>query len=312
MKIINVPSATRSSDVSVGSWRRAEVRPCECPAENRMPNETPSAAISRITPMKNPNGPRRLTSSLALLLLLCFQMPGVHAGLVVVHSGNLLLNPSASSSSISPWMPIGNGTWAIQTGADGFLNSCDGSRWFLNHRIITKAPCNGCSSSGASSMAQTVNLSNYATVIQNNSPRLVYGGDAFAAVTITPACTTQFCHAGAFEANFTVEFLNSANVVLVTDSSGPIFHSGVSCGLPYPALKKCAFRRTVNVIPPGTTSLRFIAKMTDSASLCDFYTTTFKFSNGFDNLGAEIIYSSNDSSSGNPNRVKKPTPTPPR
>jgi hypothetical protein len=161
-------------------------------------------------------------------------------------------------------------------------------------------------------MAQTVNLSNYATVIQNNSPRLVYGGDAFAAVTITPACTTQFCHAGAFEANFIVEFLNSANVVLGSDSSGPIFHSVVSCGFPYPTLKKCAFRRTVNVIPPGTTSLRFITKMTDSASLCDFNQTTFKFTNGFDNLGAELIYSSNDSSTGNPNRVKKPTPTPRR
>ena len=262
--------------------------------------------------MKKLNNPRCLIASLALLVLVCFQMPAVHANFVVVHSGNLLLNPAASSGSISPWVSIGSGTWAVQNGADGFLNSCDGSRWFLNHRIITKAPCNGCSSSGVSSMAQTVNLSNYATIIQNNSPRLVYGGDAFAAVIITPVCTTQFCHAGAFEANFTVEFLNSSNAVVGSDSSGPIFHTVVSCGFPYPVTKKCALRRTVNVIQPGNTSLRFIVKMTDSASLCDYNTTTFKFSNGFDNLGAELIYSSNDSSSGNPNRVKAPTPTPRR
>ena len=242
----------------------------------------------------------------------------MHANFVVVNSGNLLQNPGGSSSSISPW--VTTGSWAVQIGAIAVstwnantLNSCNASPWFLNYSSLTKSPCGSPCSAATNpppSLTQTVSLSRYTSAIQNNSPRLVYGGDAFAAVksiTQAQACTQVACHQGDYDAIFRVEFFNSSNQSLGSNSSTTVLHPQNGCAFHTEARTKCNSRQTASVVPPGTTSFRFTATMTDRLFVCDNPPTTFKFANGFDNLFAEIIYRVDDSGLGNPNREKKPT-----
>jgi hypothetical protein len=276
--------------------------------------------------MKTSDKYSRPSAFLILLTFLCFQIPhAVRAQFTVVHTGNLLQNPAASSGSVSPWIPTG--AWAVQNGPEvlaggNVLSNCDGSRWFLNHRGLTLNPCSSCQLYANVFLTQTVSLSSYASIIQNSTPRLVYGGDAFAALkAVSGTCYSgqPFCHAGAYEVNFKVEFLNSSGGTIISNTSGAIFSPMYSCVTPGGMKKKCGYRQTVNTIPAGASSVRFTAKMTDGLSACNNPTTTLTFSNGFDNLFMEIVYSQDESGHHESGRIKKPpgprpsvkaTPTP--
>ncbi|HZS52908.1 MAG TPA: hypothetical protein VFA65_00790 [Bryobacteraceae bacterium] len=171
--------------------------------------------------------------------------------------------------------------------------------------------CSSCVATKTVTLAQTVGLANYASVIQNNGPHLTYGGDVFVMGCITASGAgqnNQFYQAHIdHEATFQVDFLNSSGGIIITDISPALLNGIFGCPLG-PGLNRHRYnyRRNAN-IPTGTASVRFTATIKNGLNVCTSYqTTTAQFKNGLDNIFMELSYGVRSSGSGQSGRQKKP------
>jgi len=233
-------------------------------------------------------------------------------GSVWYHSTNLLQNPDASSSTVTPPWTQSSGTWTVTTGPTTLgsqsINSSDGSPWFRNSQT-TSLSCGTCVSTRTVTLVQTVNFNG--NFFQTNQAAIEYGGDAFAVgMTVTGNGNTGYYYASeGYEATYRLDFLDSSGNQLAFDASGPIFNSVFGCPLLHPLKKNYGYRRTVGVnLPTATRSIRFTASMMDKLTVCNNYGTTGTFRNGFDKLWLVLWFSGPPTISGRFERGSGPGP----
>jgi len=215
-------------------------------------------------------------------------------GFTWYHSGNLLQNPDASSSSVNPPWTLSTGNWTIQAGpltlGSYTINSSNGSPWFLNSGALV-VTCSSCYNSRTVTLAQTVNVSSYSNIIQNYAMDFVYGGDAFAVGGGSGSGQAGYYRASdAYQANYRLDFLDSSGQVLATDTTGSLFNSPFGCVLGTFPKQNYGYRRTVTAIPQATHYIRFTATMMDRLTVCYNYSTTSTFRNGFDSLWLDLVF----------------------
>src|SRR5205823_635959 len=123
------------------------------------------------------------------------------------HTANLLKNPSASISSVSPYWAQ-TGTWTVHSGSVTIgsltMNSSDGSPWFLAAPTTSVgATCSSCASNVTIALTQTVDLSAYANTIHAYSTGITYGGEALAEGRASGTGMSGYYHSQAgYEASF--------------------------------------------------------------------------------------------------------------
>jgi hypothetical protein len=233
-----------------------------------------------------------------------------------ISSGNLLSNPDASGSSVTPpWnqsLTIGTGspntsstTWTKHLGAVSSgsvtINTADGSPWFYNDMPlstngavgvncgISSASGGGCSEHATVTISQTVSVATF--IAQHRSISVIYGGDAFAlgGAAQFSGTVVGWRAQGMEKAYFAVKFEDSGGQPLTTDSSADVLGSSYSCSGPSGSKSNYGFRKTVTP-PSGTASIVFTATMEDHLAACSASPShTFAYyKNGFDNLWLEI------------------------
>jgi hypothetical protein len=223
-------------------------------------------------------------------------------------SGNLLLNPAASGTGVTPpWSQsitvgtgttnTGTGTWvkhsgAVVSGTDS-INSADNSPWFLATVSSSSMHCSGnfgCSQTTTVTLSQSVTVSTLLAQ-HTRSPNIIYGGDAFAMGTAFRLSSNGNWNGQASEtAEFTVVFKGSGGQTLGQNTTGDIFNSTFLCLQGAPPKTNYAFRKSGTPIPAGTTSILFTATIVDHLTACFYVPTTSysQHSNGLDNLWLEF------------------------
>jgi len=211
------------------------------------------------------------------------------------HSTNLLKNPSASTSGLSPWSQTG--TWSVATGPVSIgsltMNSPDGTPWFLNASSASaNSTCGTCGAGVNVSLSQIVDLSPYANTLHCCSTGITYGGDAFGEGRHSGSGTPGYYHAQAsYQASYTVQFYDANGNLLVSDTSGYVFSGpNFGCILPTVVRQTPGYRRTVSGIPEAARSVRFTASFENKLSVCYNNATSAGFRNGFDNLYLDFGY----------------------
>jgi hypothetical protein len=245
-----------------------------------------------------------------------------YAGGVWYHGANLLQNPDASSSTVSPPWTQSTGNWIVTSGpvvlGSQSIDTSDGSPWFLDSGGVSiNLNCSSCSKSRTVELVQTVPFNG--AFFQTNTGAIEYGGDAFAVGTGTGSGSSGIYHASeGYEASYRLDFLDSSGQTLATDTSGPVFNSAFGCVLGNLIKNRYGYRRAVGVnIPTATRSIRFTATITDRLSVCYNYSTTGTFRNGLDNLWLVLWVNGSPTASGAkqgpaPSPIVKVTLTPKR
>lgn len=219
------------------------------------------------------------------------------AGSAWYHTSNLLQNPAASSSTVNPPWTQAVG-WTVQTGpvtvGSSTVDAPDGTPWFLNGGGVNILnSCASCCNSRSATLAQTINLTPYAGLLQTHITYFVYGGDAFATSHGT-GTGSALCYrrGGGPQATFSLTFFDSNGVQVAYDTSGDLFAPNSSCIFPLGILRSNAgYRRTVTAVPATARSVRFTATVTDMLCVCCSNSPhSASFRNGFDNLWLDLAF----------------------